>query len=61
MATVKEALLKLEGHERECSIRYANIERRLSDGSERFKKAEMMIWGIYPLIIGLFVVGKMFQ
>jgi hypothetical protein len=61
MATVKEALLKLEGHERECSIRYTNIERRLADGSERFKKAEMMIWGIYPLIIGLFVVGKMFQ
>jgi hypothetical protein len=61
MATVKEALLKLEGHEKECAIRYANIERRLNDGSERFKKAEMMIWGIYPLIIGLFVVGKMFQ
>lgn len=61
MSTVKEALLKLEGHEKECAIRYANIERRLNDGSERFKKAEMMIWGIYPLIIGLFVVGKMFQ
>lgn len=61
MATVKEALLKLEGHEKECAIRYANIERRLNEGSERFKKAEMMIWGIYPLIIGLFVVGKMFQ
>jgi hypothetical protein len=61
MATVTEALLKLEGHEKECAIRYGNIERRLNDGSERFKKAEMMIWGIYPLIIGLFVVGKMFQ
>lgn len=60
MASVQEALLKLEGHERECAVRYSNIEKRLDEGSERFKKTEMMIWGIYPLIIGLFVVGKMF-
>tara|TARA_R110000787_G_scaffold248349_2_gene353906 strand:+ start:1119 stop:1304 length:186 start_codon:yes stop_codon:yes gene_type:complete len=61
MATVKEALIRLEGHEKECAIRYNNIEKRLNEGSERFKKAEMMIWGIYPLIIGLFVIGKFFN
>ena len=58
MATVKEALLKLEAHERECAVRMQNIEKRLDEGSVRFKKSEMMLWGIYPLIIGLFVIEK---
>lgn len=59
MATVKEALLKLEAHERECAVRMANIEKRLDDGSERFKKSEMMLWGMYPLIIGLFLIERL--
>ncbi len=58
MATVKEALIRLEGHEKECAIRYQNIERRLDEGSQRFKKSEMMLWGMYPLIIGLFLLEK---
>jgi len=59
MATVKEALLKLEAHERECTVRYANIEKRLDAGSDRFKRSELMLWGIYPLIIGLFIVERL--
>ena len=59
MATVKEALLKLEAHERECAVRMMSIEKRLDDGSERFKKSEMMLWGMYPLIIGLFIVERL--
>ncbi len=58
MATVKEALIRLEGHEKECAIRYQNIERRLDEGSQRFRKSEMMLWGMYPLIIGLFLIEK---
>ena len=58
MATVKETMSKIEAHEKECSIRYVNIERRLEEGSQKFKRLELMLWGIYPLIIGLFVVGK---
>lgn len=66
MATVSEALLKLEAHERECAVRmvsidekFQNIEKRLEEGSARFKKSEMMLWGMYPLIIGLFLVEKL--
>lgn len=59
MATVKEALLKLEAHERECAVRMYNIEKRLEEGSERFKKSEMMLWGMYPLIIGLFLIERL--
>ena len=58
MATVKEALIRLEGHEKECAVRYANIERRLDEGSQRFKKSEMMLWGMYPLIIDLYLIEK---
>jgi|TARA_R110000744_G_scaffold314760_1_gene421781 hypothetical protein len=65
MSTVKEALLKLEGHERECVVRmesiadkFKHIEKRLDDGSAQFKKTEMMLWGIYPLIIGLFILER---
>jgi hypothetical protein len=66
MTTVKEALLKLEAHERECAVRmesiddkFKHIEKRLDDGSAQFKKTEMMLWGIYPLIIGLFILERM--
>lgn len=65
MATVKEALLKLEAHERECAVRMLvidertqAIEKRLDAGADRFKKTEYMLWGIYPLIIGLFGMDK---
>jgi len=65
MPTVKEALLKLEAHERECTVRmesiddkFKNIEKRLDEGSARFRKSEMMLWGIYPLIIGLFLLER---
>jgi len=66
MATVKEALLKLEAHERECAVRmeaiedkFQAIEKRLDEGSIRFKKTEMMVWGMYPLIIGLFLIERL--
>jgi hypothetical protein len=60
MATAKEVLIRLEGHEKECSVRYGNIEKRLDDGSKRFAKAEVMLWGMYPLILGSVFFDKMF-
>jgi hypothetical protein len=60
MATVKEALLKLEGHERECLVRYINIERRLDEGQVKFATLQRSLTGIYGLIITLFVIGKFF-
>ena len=58
MATVQEALIKLEGHEKECAVRYENLEKRLDEGTDKFKKVELMLWGIYPLIIGLFIMER---
>tara|TARA_B100001063_G_scaffold97973_1_gene91535 strand:+ start:209 stop:391 length:183 start_codon:yes stop_codon:yes gene_type:complete len=58
MATTKEAITKIESHERECTIRYANIEKRLEDGSKRFDKLENMIWAVYPFILLSVVLSK---
>lgn len=64
-ATVREALLKLEAHERECVVRmesidakFTNIEKHLDEGALKFRKSEMMLWGMYPLIIGLFLIDN---
>ena len=58
MATDRDALNKIESHERECAIRYQNIEKRLDEGSEKFKKLENMLWGVYPFIVGAIVLTK---
>ena len=58
MATARDALNKIESHERECAIRYQNIEKRLDEGSEKFKKLENMLWGVYPCIVGAIVLSK---
>lgn len=46
-----DTISKLEAHERECAIRYENIEKRMESGSKRFDKLENLIYGIYALII----------
>ena len=58
MATVKDALAELNAHERECTIRYEYIEKRLNEGSAKFKRLEMLLWGVYPFIIGSIVLTK---
>ena len=58
MSTSQDALHKIEMHEKECAIRYQNIEKRLDEGSEKFKKLEMMIWGVYPFMVATIVAAK---
>ena len=58
MPTVKDAITKIAAHERECSLRYQNIEKRLESGEKRFDKLETMIWGVYPFIVISVVLAK---
>ena len=58
MATVKDAIAELNAHERECAIRYEYIEKRLDEGSAKFKRLEMLLWGIYPFIVGSIILAK---
>jgi hypothetical protein len=58
MATVKDALHKIETHEKECALRYENIEKRLEEGSEKFRRLENLLWGVYPFIVGAIVITR---
>ena len=58
LAVAKEAASEIKFHERECAIRYENIEKRLDEGSDKFKKIEMMLWGGYPFIVATIVAAK---
>jgi len=49
---------RMDVHEAECALRYKAIEERLEAGSEKFDKLERLVWGIYPLIILLYIVEK---
>ena len=57
-ATVKDALSEIKAHERECAVRWENLERRLEDGSTKFKKLEALLWGVYPFIVAAVIAGK---
>jgi len=58
MSESTNALSKIEAHERECAIRYEYIEKRLDEGSQKFKRLETLIWGVYPFILGSIVITK---
>ena len=45
--------LELEAHEKECAIRYANVENQLSMLDKRMWRLEAMIMGSTVIIIGL--------
>ena len=53
-----EALSEIKTHERECAIRYEHIEKRLDEGSAKFKRLEMLLWGVYPFILGSIVFAS---
>ena len=53
-----EALAEIKSHERECAIRWDNIEARLERGSERMDRLELSIWGVYPFILATVFLAK---
>jgi|TARA_R110000824_G_scaffold140460_3_gene306382 hypothetical protein len=46
-----QALERIVLHEKEFAIRYEYIEKRLDEGSAKFKKLELILWGVYPFIV----------
>ena len=57
----QQTLAELKTHQRECALRYERIEERLNEGSEKFKKLEMMIWGVYPFMVATIVEGNVVE
>ena len=58
MTTVKDALNAIESHERECRAIYKSIDKRLEAGSKRFDKLEMILWAVYPFIVGSVILSR---
>jgi len=61
MTKTEELLARIEGHERECAVRYEMINKQLEDGTKRFDKLERMVMSIYPFIIASIVVAEYFR
>jgi len=65
MSTVKESMAKIAAHERECAIRYENIEKRLDKGDAKFDamdtKFTRYIIGLYLLIIAASGLDRIFS
>ncbi len=45
--------IELEAHEKECAIRYASVEDKLSGLDKRMWRIEAMIMGSTILLVGL--------
>ena len=45
--------LELEAHEKECAVRYANVETQLSMLDKRLWRLEAMIMGSTVIVVGL--------
>jgi|TARA_B110000438_G_C15756040_1_gene625145 hypothetical protein len=56
----KDALAEIKTHEKECALRYKNIEERLDRGSQRMDRMEMSVWGVYPFILASVFLAKYF-
>ena len=61
MTKTEELLARIEGHERECAVRYEIINKQLDEGAKRFDKLERMVLSIYPFIIASIVVAEYFR
>ena len=53
-----DKVTKLGVHEKECALRFKNIEKRLERGSQRMDRIEMSIWGVYPFILASVFLAK---
>ena len=45
--------LELEAHEKECAVRYASVEDKLSTLDRRLWRLEAMIMGSTVIVVGL--------
>lgn len=61
MTKAEELIARLEGHEKECLVRYEMIQRQLDEGSKKFDKLEKLVLSMYPFIVASIVVAEYFR
>tara|TARA_B100001094_G_scaffold133882_1_gene129691 strand:+ start:6133 stop:6321 length:189 start_codon:yes stop_codon:yes gene_type:complete len=53
-----KAMQEIKAHERECAVRWANLNKRMEEGNARFIRLEGMILGLYILLITAGVIDR---
>ena len=61
MTKAEELLARLEGHEKECLVRYEMIQRQLDSGAKKFDKLERLVLSMYPFIITSIFLAEYFR
>tara|TARA_B100000282_G_scaffold290873_1_gene262373 strand:- start:342 stop:530 length:189 start_codon:yes stop_codon:yes gene_type:complete len=56
--TLNDIANEVDTHERECAIRYGNIEKRLDEGNKRFVRIELLIVGLYATMASIEVLAR---
>ena len=55
MEPVLKTQMELEAHEKECAIRYANVQEKLESLDKRMWRLEAMIMGSTILVVAMVV------
>ena len=55
MEPVRKTQMELEAHEKECAIRYANVQEKLEGLDKRMWRLEAMIMGSTILVVAMVV------
>tara|TARA_R110001606_G_scaffold71100_1_gene162601 strand:+ start:72 stop:248 length:177 start_codon:yes stop_codon:yes gene_type:complete len=53
-----DEITPLTVYERESAIRFEYIEKRLDEGSAKFKRLEALLWGVYPVVITCLIATR---
>ena len=61
MTKAEELLARLEGHEKECLVRYEMIQRQLDSGAKKFDKLERLVLSMYPFIIASIFLAEYYR
>ena len=58
MTKTEELIARLEGHEKECLVRYDMIQRQLDSGGKDIAVTRPAVLGLYPFILGAIVFAE---
>lgn len=58
MTTPEELIARLEGHEKECLVRYDMIQRQLDSAAKDIAVNRQAVFALYPFILGAVVLAE---
>ena len=58
MSRTEELLARLEGHEKECLVRYEMIQRQLDSATKDIASNRQAVNALYPFILGAIVFAE---